>query len=37
MYIKEKIRRKTIMKRNKNDVIIAVVREREVRLKVLNI
>ena len=28
MYIKEKIRRKTIMKRNKNDVIIAVVRER---------
>lgn len=28
MYLKEKLRRKTIMKRNENDVTVAVVRER---------
>ncbi len=29
MYLKEKMRRKTTMKRNKIDVTVAVVRERE--------
>ena len=29
MYLKEKLRRKTIMKRNEIDVTVEVVRERE--------